>query len=322
MSTIIVSSPLAGDAVQSLGRLGHRVIQGQAVEGMGRDGLLAGLREHPGTEALISLLSDRVDAEVIAAGPKLKVVANCAVGIDNLDLAALRQRGIIATNTPGVLTDATADLAFALILDACRNVTFGDRVVRAGQWRGWAPTQFLGLRVTGATLGIIGFGRIGQAVARRARGFAMSVIYHGPRRATEAVEQELGARFATMDEVISGCDILTLHCPLTPATRGLLSRERLRSMRRGAVLVNTARGACVDEAALAELLASGHIAAAGLDVYEREPRIHPALLELPNVVLSPHIGSADRPTREKMASMSVDAVLAVLDGRTPQHVVT
>lgn len=322
MSTILVSSPLAGDAVQSLEPSGHRVIQGQAVQGLGRDGLLARLREHPETEAIISLLSDRIDAAVLDAGPKLKVVANCAVGIDNLDLAALRQRGIVATNTPGVLTDATADLAFALILDACRNVTLGDRVVRAGIWRGWAPTQFLGPRVSGSTLGIVGFGRIGQAVARRARGFGMKVLYNGPRRVPETVEQELGATYATVDDVISGCDILTLHCPLTPSTRGLLSRDRLRSMRKGAVLINTARGACVDEAALAELLASGHLAAAGLDVYEREPQVHPALLALPNVVLAPHIGSADRPTREKMAHMSVDAVLAVLGGRAPQHVVT
>jgi len=322
MSTILVSSPLAGDAVQSLEPLGHRVIQGEALEGLGRDGLLARLGEHPETEAIVSLLSDRIDAAVLDAGPKLKVVANCAVGIDNLDLDALRQRGIVATNTPGVLTDATADLAFALILDACRNVTLGDRVVRAGQWRGWAPTQFLGPRVSGSTLGIIGFGRIGQAVARRARGFGMKVIYHSTKRAPEAIEQELGATFASVDDVISGCDILTLHCPLTSSTRGLLSGERLRSMRRGAVLINTARGACVDEAALAELIASGHLAAAGLDVYEREPQVHPALIALPNVVLAPHIGSADRPTREKMARMSVDAVLAVLGGRMPQHVVT
>lgn len=322
MATILVSSPLAGDAVQGLRQRGHEVVQGEPAEGLGHDGLIAELERHPGTEAMICLLTDRIDEQVLAAGRSLRAVANCAVGIDNLDLQALRARGVVATNTPGVLTDATADLAFALILDACRNVTLGDRMVRAGQWRGWAPTLLLGPRVSGSVLGIVGFGRIGQAVARRARGFGMRVLYSSPRRASPELERELGASFVSLDELIGSSEILTLHCPLTPATRGLLSRERMLSMRKGAVVVNTARGACVDEAALVELLRSGHLAAAGLDVYDREPHVSDALKSLPNVVLAPHLGSADRPTRERMAQMCIDSVLAVLEGRTPEHVVT
>ncbi|MBI5534747.1 MAG: D-glycerate dehydrogenase [Deltaproteobacteria bacterium] len=322
MPTIVVSSPMPGRAVGSLSSQGHQVISGDNPAGMGHDALVACLREHPETEAVISLLTDKIDAELLQAGPKLRIVANCAVGIDNLDLAELRARKIVATNTPGVLTDATADLAFALLLDACRRVSEGDRLVRSGGWTGWAPTQLLGMKVSGATLGIIGFGRIGRAVARRASGFGMSVIYYDAHRAPTEAEETLGVKYAPLDEVIRECDVLTLHCPLTPETRGLLSRDRLASMRKGAVVVNTARGPCLDEQALAELLTSGHLAAAGLDVYQREPQIHPALLGLQNVVLAPHIGSADRPTRERMAEMCVEAVTAVLAGRTPNHVVT
>lgn len=322
MSTIVVSSPMPGSSVGSLHLRGHRVIQGESPGGMGHDRLIQVLGENPEAEALICLLTDKIDEALLLAGPKLRVVSNCAVGIDNLDLGALRARGVVATNTPGVLTEATADLAFALLLDACRRVSEGDRLVRAGRWDGWAPTQLLGVRVNGATIGIVGFGRIGRAVARRARGFGMSVLYADRDRAPAPIEAELGARWAPLDEVVAGCDILTLHCPLTPETRGMLSRERLMRMREGAVVVNTARGACIDEAALAELLASGRLAAAGLDVYQAEPRIHPALLKLDNVVLAPHIGSADRPTRERMAEMSVEAVFDVLEGRRPAHVVT
>jgi glyoxylate reductase len=322
MSTIVVSSPMPGTAVGALQLHGHQVIQGEKPGGMGHDRLIEVLGAHAETEAVISLLTDKIDEAVLQAAPKLKIVSNCAVGIDNLELAALRARGIVATNTPGVLTDATADLAFALLLDACRRVSEGDRLVRAERWEGWAPTQLLGVRVNGSTLGIVGFGRIGRAMARRARGFGMTVCYFDNERAPEELEAELGASWAPLDDVIAGCDILSLHCPLTPQTRGLLSRERLLKMRRGAVVINTARGLCVEEQALAELLASGHLSAAGLDVYEKEPRIHPALLKLQNVVLAPHIGSADRPTRERMAEMSVQAVIAVLENRRPEHVVT
>jgi glyoxylate reductase len=319
MATIIVSAPLPGTALDRLRTGGHQVIVGEDPCGMGRDGLLAQLRAHPETEALICLLSDRVDGELLDAGRRMRVVANCAVGTDNLDLEALRGRNIVATNTPGVLTDATADLTFALILDACRNVSAGDRLVRSGQWRGWSPTLLLGMRVTGATLGLIGFGRIGKAGAARARGFGMRVLYNDTRPADPAVEHELGAAFAPIDRLLGSADIVSLHCPLTPQTRGILDRARLLSMRPGAVLVNTARGACVDEVALAELLRSGHLGAAALDVYAHEPGCPSALIELPNVVLAPHIGSADRPTRETMAEMCVQSVMAVLVAKQPQH---
>ena len=322
MPTIVVSSPLPGNAIDVLRARGHNVVVGENLSGMGREGIIACLREHPEAEALICLLSDPVDEGVLAQGPRLRIVANCAVGIDNLELGALRARGIVATNTPGVLTDASADLAFALMLDACRRVSEGDRLVRSGQWKGWAPTLLLGVKVSASTLGLIGFGRIGQAVAKRAQGFGMRVLYHSRNACAPELEQALGARRVSLDALIAESSIVSLHCPLTEETRGLMSRERLRSMRKGAVLINTARGACVDEAALAELLASGHLAAAGLDVYEREPSVHPELLRLPNVVLAPHIGSADRPTRERMAHMSAEAVLAVLEGRRPEHTVT
>lgn len=319
MVTVIVSSPLPGRATDRIEQQGHRVVIGKDPRGMGRERLLSELAEHPDAQALICLLGDRVDQEVLQAGRALKVVANCAVGIDNLDLEALRARGVMATNTPDVLTDATADLAFALMLDACRNVTMGDRLTRAGKWEGWSPTYLLGVKVNGATLGIIGFGRIGQAMARRARGFAMRVLYHDVRRASSQVEQALEATCASVDDLVAQSDIVSLHCPFTPETRGMMNRQRLSAMRKGAVLVNTARGACVDEKALAELLRSGHLFAAGLDVYEREPLIEPSLLELPNVVLAPHIGSADRPTRERMAELCADAVIDVLDGREPRN---
>jgi glyoxylate reductase len=322
MSTIVVSSPLPGPAVQVLRGHGHNVVAGENPGGMGRDGLIASLRQHPQTEAIISLLTDKIDQGVLEAGPRLRVVANCAVGIDNLDLAALQARGVAATNTPGVLTDATADLAFALMLDACRRVSEGDRLVRSGGWKGWAPTHMLGAKVSGSTLGLVGFGRIGQAVAMRAAGFGMRVLYYDGRSEPAARDAAPGALRVSLEQLLAESDIVSLHCPLTQKTRGLMSRERMLSMKKGAVLVNTARGPCVDEAALAELLASGHLRAAGLDVYECEPSLHPALLQLHNVVLAPHIGSADEPTRRRMAEMCVEAVLAVLEGRAPANLVT
>jgi len=222
-------------------------------------------------------------------------------------------------NTPGVLTEATADLAMALMLDACRCTTRGDRLVRDGAWKGWSPTLLVGPRVTGATLGIIGFGRIGQAVARRARGFGMTVLYHQRSRLPESLEAEIAATHASLDEVVEKSDILSLHCPLTDQTRGLIDAPRLAQMKPGSVLVNCARGPCVDEAALANALADGHLFAAGLDVYEREPEVHEDLLGLPNVVLAPHVGSADDVTRRRMAEMCAQSVRDVLAGRDPQN---
>lgn len=319
MSTIIVSAPLPGSALERLRQAGHKIVVGQAATGLGRDGFIDHIKRHPEVEALISLLSDSIDRSVLDAAPALRVVANYAVGVDNLDLKELASRGLVATNTPGVLTEASADLSFALLLDACRNVTRGDRLVRSGGWHGWAPSELLGVRVTGATLGIVGLGRIGQAMARRARGFDMKVLYWQRHRADAQIERELGCSYVQLDELIEQSDIVSLHCPLTEATRGLLGRDRLGRMKRGAVLVNAARGPVVDEEALAEALSSGHLFAAGLDVYAQEPQVHPALLALPNVVLAPHLGSADQPTRERMAHMCADAVLTVLAGGEPKN---
>jgi glyoxylate reductase len=259
-----------------------------------------------------------VDAEVLAAAPRLRVVANCGVGVDNVDLEACRRRGVAVTNTPEVLTEATADATFALILAACRRVAEGDRAVRAGAWRGWAPTEWIGIRPSGATLGIVGLGRIGRAVARRAGGFDMRVLYAQPRRAAAEVELALGAAHVPLDQLLAESDVVALTCRLDASTRGLLSAERISRMKSGAVLVNTSRGACVDEDALVVALRSGRLAAAGLDVFVDEPRVRPELLELPNVVLTPHLGSADPPTREAMARICADAVLAVLAGAEPR----
>lgn len=279
------------------------------------------LRRAAGAEALITLMSERVDDELLdAAGPGLKVVANYAVGYDNVDVAACARRGVAVTNTPDVLTDATADLAFALLLAAARRLVEGHDLVRSGRWTGWQPGQLLGMPVAGATLGLVGMGRIGSAVARRARGFGMRVLYYGRRR-DAAAEAELGAAYAPLDELLRESDFVSVHVPLTPETRHLIGPHELAAMKPTAVLVNTARGPVVDEAALAEALRSGRLFAAGLDVFEREPEVHPDLLGLANVVLAPHIGSATVAARTDMALLCSRAVLDVLAGRTPPNLV-
>lgn len=319
MARVLVSAPLPGPAVDSLRGL-HDVQVGSEPTGLGRDGSLAVLGEPGGDiDALITIVTDRVDEAVLRAAPRLRIVGNCGVGVDNIDLAACRQRGVLVTNTPEVLTDATADLTFALILAACRRVSEGDRLVRSGQWRGFSMTELLGVRATGATLGIVGLGRIGRAVARRAQGFSMRVLYTQRRRAPEAVERDLNAEHCDLETLLKQCDIVSLCCPLTPETRGLLSRERIAMMKPGAVVVNTSRGACIDERALAEALAEGRLSAAGLDVYEREPHVEAALLASERAVLLPHIGSADVSTRETMARLAVEAVRDALEGKEPKH---
>ena len=265
-------------------------------------------------DAILALLTDRIDAELLARAPRVRLVANMAVGVDNVDLAACRARGVAVTNTPGVLTEATADLAFALLLAAARRVAEGDAVVRRGEFPGWTPTTLLGVPVFGSTLGVVGLGRIGQAVARRARGFGMHVYYTQPKRLDERLERALGASYLPIDELFRSCDFVSVHCPLTPETHHIVSRERLQSMKPGSVLVNTSRGPCVDEGALADVLEQKHLAAAGIDVFEREPRVEPRLSSLRNVVLTPHIGSADRRTREAMAGLAADNVIAFARG--------
>lgn len=274
------------------------------------------LDDAPGKRALITLLTERVDDELLdAAGPDLLIVANYAVGFDNIDVAACTRRGVLVSNTPDVLTETTADLTWALMLAAARRVAEGDRFLRTGREWIWGPEMMLGQDVYGKVLGIVGYGRIGRAVARRATGFGMRVLYHDP--AVSAVDAGSGVEPAGLDDLLATADFVALHVNLTTETRHLINAERLARMKSTAVLVNAARGPIIDEAALAEALESGALFAAGLDVFEREPEVHPRLRESPRAVLVPHLGSATVETREAMGMLAVDNVLAALDGRRP-----
>ena len=273
-----------------------------------------------GKAGMMAMLTDRVDGELLdRAGASLRVVANFAVGYDNLDLDACTERGVLATNTPDVVTEATADLTWALLLAAARRVAEGDRFMRSGRPWIWGPEFFLGREVHGKTLGVVGLGRIGRAVARRAAGFGMPVLYHAGHRLAPDSEAALGVAWRELDELLAEADFVTIHTGLTPATRHLIGEPELRRMKPSAVLVNTARGPIVDEAALARALRDGVIGAAGLDVFEREPEVHPDLLGLDNVTLLPHLGTATIETRVAMGTMAADNLLAVLDGRRPPH---
>jgi len=266
-------------------------------------------RRLAGKQGLVSVLTDPVTADVLNAAPDLKVVANIAVGYDNVDVAAARARGIVVTNTPDVLTNAVAEFTWALILAVTRRIGEGERLVRRGGWKGWALDFMLGMELRGKQLGIIGRGRIGRAVAARASAFGMSAVF-ATRSVPEVPEMSL-------DELLVSSDVISIHTPLTTSTRHLIDRRALARMKRSAYLVNTARGPIVDEEALAWALEERLIAGAALDVYEREPSVFPALLDLENVVLAPHLGSATRETRTAMAELAVANVLAVLQGRTP-----
>jgi glyoxylate reductase len=268
-------------------------------------------------DALLCLLTDRVDAALLDRAPRLRIVANAVVGYEHVDVRACAARGIVVTNTPDVLTEATADLAWALILATVRRLPQAERSLRAGEFHGWGFWDYLGGDLAGATLGIYGMGRIGRAVARRAASFGMRVAYHSRARLPADEEARLGAEPVSFDDLLARSDVLTLHAPLTAETRHAIGREALGRMRPGSFLVNTARGALVDEAALVEALRNGPLAGAGLDVYEREPEITPGLLDLPNVVLLPHVGSATRGTRTRMAMLAARNVHAVLGGRPP-----
>jgi glyoxylate reductase len=273
-----------------------------------------------GKAGLLAMLTDRVDGELLErAGPELAVVANFAVGYDNLDLDACTARGVLATNTPDVVTEATADLTWALLLAAARRVTEGDRFLRARRPWIWGPEFFLGFEVNGRTLGVIGLGRIGRAVARRAAGFAMPVVYTARHRLDPGEEAALGVAWRELDELLAEADFVSVHTGLSPATRHLIGPEQLARMKPTAVLVNTARGPIVDEAALAAALRAGELGAAGLDVFEREPEVHPGLLELDNVAIVPHLGTATLATRVAMGMAAVDNLLAALEGRRPPN---
>jgi glyoxylate reductase len=281
----------------------------------------AQLREVADADALVALLSHPVDRELLAAAPQLRVVANYAAGTNNVDVALATELGIVVTNTPDALTETTADLTFGLLLCAARRLVEGDALVRRGEFDGWGPEVHLGTDVHGTTLGIVGLGRIGRAVARRGRGFDMRILYVDERPAPAEVERELGARRVAKEELLAESDFVSLHCPLTPATRHYLGAADFARMKRTAILVNAARGPLVDEAALARALQQGVIAGAALDVFEEEPRIHPGLKDEPRAVLAPHIGSATVATRRRMAELCAQSVIDVLRGERPAHCV-
>ena len=274
-------------------------------------------RRVAGAGALVADPTVGVDAEVLdAAGDSLKVVANFAVGYDNIDVAGCHERGVVVTNTPDVLTNATAELALGLMLAAARRVGEAERMVRAGRWDGWEPTQLLGRELSGSVVGIVGLGRIGARVAELLRGFEVTLLYTARSRHSEQ-EARLGAEYVTLDELLARSDFVTLHAPFTPDTHHLIDARALARMKGGAVLVNTSRGGLIDTAALARALEEGPLFAAGLDVYEHEPEVPPELTRLENVVLAPHIGSATTQARDGMARVVAENVIAVLEGRDP-----
>jgi glyoxylate reductase len=270
-------------------------------------------------DVLVPTVTDHIDAAVLSqAGSDLRLIANFGAGVDHIDLATARQRGITVTNTPDVLTEDTADMTMALILAVPRRLAEGERLVRAGTWTGWSPTFMLGRRIWGKRLGIVGMGRIGQAVARRAKGFGLAVHYHNRKRLYPELEQELEATYwESLDQMLARMDVISVHCPHTPATYHLLSARRLKLLQPHAYLVNTARGEVVDEAALTRMLQKGEIAGAGLDVFEHEPAINPKLLELDNVLLLPHLGSATLEGRIDMGEKVLINIKTHIDGHNP-----
>lgn len=309
VADVAVTAPLPGPALERLAKVHDVRVRPQGTPLAGVD-----LARFAGTsEALICLLADRADHDFFRLCRTVRVVANYAVGFNNVDIDAASEAGVWVTNTPDVLTDATAECTWALVLAVARRVVEGDRLVRSGGFSGWRPDLLLGGGLSGTTLGIVGFGRIGQAVGRRAAAFGMDVVVHSPRPADDRwVRYE-----PDLDALLAAAHVVSLHCPLTPATHHLLDARRIGLMRRDTILINTSRGEIVDEAALVVALAEGRLAGAGLDVYEREPALCPGLVDLPNVVLLPHIGSATREARAAMADLAVDNVMAVLAGRPP-----
>jgi glyoxylate reductase len=312
MARVVVTGKIPSVAVERL-RAAHDVDAWDSEAPIGRSELLSRVK---GADAVVSLLTERVDAELLeAAGPQLRVVSNVAVGYNNIDVGACTARGVRVTNTPGVLTDATADIAMALVLMVTRRLGEGERVIRSRTPWQWGMFYMLGTGLQGRRLGIVGMGQIGAATARRARSFGMEIAYTKRTPLDAATATELGASHVELDELLATSDVVSLHCPYSPDTHHLIDAARLASMRRSAFLVNTARGPVVDEAALVDALRAGTIAGAGLDVFEREPEVHEGLLGLDNAVLIPHLGSATVETRTAMANLAATNCLAVLDGR-------
>jgi glyoxylate reductase len=274
-----------------------------------------------GIDGLLCLLTDTIDKEVMDINPNLRVISNYAVGYNNIDVEEATRRKIMVTNTPGVLTDTTADLTWALLMSIARRIVEADRFTREERFKGWAPMLFLGSDIHHATLGIIGLGRIGKAVAKRAKGFEMRILYTDAKRASRKVEDELGAEFVSLEELLSASDFVTIHCPFVPETYHLIGGKQLKMMKKTAYLINVARGPIVDEKALVKALQNKWIAGAALDVYENEPDLTPGLTELNNVVIVPHIGSASIATRTKMATMAATNLVAGLNGKVPPNLV-
>ncbi len=272
-----------------------------------------------GKAAAITLLTDSIDERLLAQSPDLKIVCNLAVGFNNIDVKACTRRGVMVTNTPGVLDDTTADFTWCLLLAAARRIVEADNFLRAGKWKGWVFTHFMGQDVHGKTLGILGLGRIGKGVARRAKGFNMRVIYHDPTRVDEATERELGVMYVDKRTLLRESDFVSLHVPLVPETTHYISHSEFALMKKSAILINASRGPVVDEKALVKALKEGKIAGAGLDVYEKEPKFERALTRMKNIVLAPHIASSSIETRQKMATIAVQNCIAGLSGQRPPN---
>ena len=308
----LVTGNLPKEIIATL-RAEHEVVLNSYDRPMPREEILANVSDKDG---LLCMVTDRIDDELMEKAPNLRIVANYGVGYDNIDLAAATARGIWVTNTPGVLTDATADLTFALMLGLARRIVEGEAMIRAGEWKSWAP---LGTEVSGKTLGIIGLGQIGKAVARRALGFDMRIIYHNRRKIDEKKERELNVAYVSLEELLSEADFVSLHVTLTNETRHLIGARELSRMKPTAYLINASRGPVVDEMELVEALKAKKIAGAGLDVYENEPALTPGLLELNNVLLLPHVGSATIETRTAMAKLAAENLLEGLRGVLPRN---
>lgn len=310
---ILVSGRLPEDVILMLSEEHNVQVHGED-RPMARQEMLDSVSDKDG---LLCMITDRIDKELLDRSPHIRMIANLAVGFDNIDIAAATVRRIPVSNTPGVLTDATADLTLALILATARRVVEGDKKTREGRFRFWAPSHFLGREVSGKTLGIVGLGRIGKAVARRASGFDMQILYHMRRRLKATDEKSLGVNYMDLNSLLARSDFVSLHVPLTDETRHLIGRKELDNMKATAFLINTSRGQVVDEKALVEALHGRNIAGAGLDVYENEPSLTPGLKELDNVILLPHVGSATLETRTKMGLRAAENLLAGLRGDRP-----
>ena len=316
MARVVVTGRIPGEAVERL-RAAHDVSAWESHEAIDRAELLARVE---GADAILSLLTEKVDTELLdAAGPQLRVVSNVAVGYNNIDVAACTERGIRVTNTPGVLTEATADIAMALVLASTRRMGEGERVIRSRTPWQWGMFYMLGMGIQGRQLGIVGMGQIGIATARRAKAFGMTIAYTKRTPLDDATARELGATHMEIDELLATSDVVSLHCPYSPDTHHYIDAARLSQMKTTAYLVNTARGPVVDEAALVDALKNGVIAGAGLDVFEHEPTVHEGLLGCDNAVLIPHLGSATVETRTAMANLAATNALAFLDGKMPPN---